>query len=672
MSRVIFKWLHLSDIHFQQAVDSFNDARIQETLPDYIANAGAQCDTVIISGDFRFAPKKAETSAGDAQNYIKKLTSSIGVKDDRVVLVPGNHDLERSKPRENNIKGTRSEYDPNVGMIDKDVIEGFEKGFAFYSNVRTPFTKSLNVNNPNPHDIIDMGSCYLLLLNTAIAAGLDDDEHNIIVGSKYLTDLLDKASNEKPIIAVGHHGLNMYNDREKKEVIRYFDEKGIRLYLCGHEHDNGITPFSEQGRQVNVGCLKQGADQVVAGFSVGTLDDEGNVEIVMHKWDKDNKAWIEDKPNNQKYSKIYQESKGYDTDSALGRTKIQIVAHPFSIKGYNLIGGLGCDGIKYLWEKGKDNIVESLAFNERIKMNPSETDKHTSAYTISTSIGCNLSTFGHQCTFCQTGANNFFPLNADDIALQCIFMAEYDSDCPSYPKVRGNMREFAFMGQGEPGYNYDAVKRAIQLNDYAMNKIGQKISRYIISTCGITDFMPSFIEDCKNKVFLNPVTLHFSLNAIGDERTSIMPINQVFDYREFLDMCYRLYAVTGVKIGIGILLMVDYKSTGGQYTSLDTNKIQNILKDIDPKVFKIDLCTVNKTKLGSQHQLSHEVANNYLEIAQAMGFESKLFASFGDSAEEAGCGMLNSAITNIEAPGNTTIAHFNKAVELLNEAKQNV
>ena len=250
-------------------------------------------------------------------------------------------------------------------------------------------------------------------------------------------------------------------------------------------------------------------------------------------------------------------------------------------------------------------------------------------------------------------------------------LSDLDSNCPSYPKVRGNMREFAFMGQGEPGLNYPAIKRAIQLNDYAMQKIGQKVSRYIISTCGITDFMPSFIQDCKSGVFSNCVSLHFSLNAINDDRTAIMPINQIHDYKEFLTQCYKLYDCTGQKIGIGILLMVNYKTTRGDIISLDFNKFDTILKELPPKVFKIDLCTVNKTTLGDQRQLSNEDANKYLEIAVSRGFESKIFASFGDSAD-AGCGMLMSGINNMQTPGNTTIQHYNNALALLEEAKRNV
>ncbi len=54
---------------------------------------------------------------------------------------------------------------------------------------------------------------------------------------------------------------------------------------------------------------------------------------------------------------------------------------------------------------------------------------------------------------------------------------------------------------------------------------------------------------------------------------------------------------------------------------------------MDPGVFKIDLSTVNKTNLGSQSQPSNENANKYLEVVRSMGFECKLFTSFGEGED---------------------------------------
>jgi hypothetical protein len=99
--------------------------------------------------------------------------------------------------------------------------------------------------------------------------------------------------------------------------------------------------------------------------------------------------------------------------------------------------------------------------------------------------------------------------------------------------------------------------------------------------------------------------------------------------------------------------------------------LQSILALLDPTIFKLDFCTVNKTPLGSQRQLSNEDSNRYLKIAEDMGFECKLFSSIGDSSL-VGCGVLSSSVDDLNEPGNTTIQHYNRAVELLKEAKESI
>lgn len=675
----LFSWVQLSDIHFQPKNESFNDVQIRKKLPVFLKEISPQCDAIIITGDYRYGPKKEQTTATDVCEYISELSASLGLTDDKIVLVPGNHDLDRSTSRSYLINGIKNDYDPSDGgEIEKGVLAGLTRDFDFYNSIQSGYPKGLKLNRENPHDIIDLDSCYLLLLNTALVAGTDDDEHKLIIGTKYLSDLLDVEDRplKKPIIAIGHHGLDMFKDVEKNTVSRYLDENGVMLYLCGHTHENWISSF-EKGKQINVGCLSQGNKDIKVGFSVGTLFDNGDVTIDMYMWDKSTKSWNKDSANSNTYHKLY----------AIFESPASIIEpeYPFDIsvdesfgfvlEGYRLIGGLGCDGIKYVWKKNSDidnNLyVESIASNKRVRLNPTDKDEAISCYTASVSKGCQLSTFGSQCVFCETGTNKYTPLTADEIALQCIFMAEYDSDCPSYPIVRNNEREFAFTGQGEPGYCYSMVKRAILLTDAAMKRIGQKVSRYVIYTSGITDFIPTLINDYKNNIFSNKVCIHFSLNAIDDDRDNLMPINKQYPYKEFIQQCKLLYETTKEKIEVGILLMVNYKTNEDKYISLDTKKLKLILEELDPQVFSIDLCTVNKTKMGTQRQLSNEEANKYLQIAKDKGFECKLFASFGD-AEESGCGMLSSSLNGLDEPGKTTKMHYSKAVALLKMAKEDI
>lgn len=548
------------------------------------------------------------------------------------------------------------------------MLQGLLKDFSFYEKLHGQLADASTWDEAAVHCVIELEKCNLLLLNTALTACGNEDSGHLILGSSYVASKIETIRNGKPIIAVGHHSLDELASDERKAITHFFDQQGIRLYLCGHTHDQWFQAFGEYGKSVTVGCMMQDNSSVKSSFCVGELFEDGTVSIASHKWDMEQKDWFYDIVNKRDYSSLY-ESINSGIEDEHQSVAAEKVENPFTIEGYTLLGSLGCDGIKYYWKK-RNHCVESIAFNKRLKNSITEEDNITSAYTISTSFGCQLSATQQQCRFCETGAQQFYGnLSAEDIALQCIFMAEYDSNCPSYPQVRNHMREFAFMGQGEPGYNYPAIKQAIIMNDYVMDRLGQSVSRYVISTCGVSGFIPALIQDIKSKVFKNKVTVHLSLHDIDEARSEIMPINESDNYKEAIEYCKMLYRTTREKIGVGILMFDRFHVNGLPNRTLTPERLERILSVLDNEAFRIDLCSVNKTSVGVQrHQLSHETATNLYTIAEKRGFEVKLFASFGDN-QHSGCGMLSSCADDIEKAGNKTINHFNSAVALLSEAK---
>lgn len=664
----IFSWLHLSDIHFQTGDIAFNTKQLRDKLPSFLKKEKANVDSIIITGDFRFAPEKEE-NPNKVVMYVKKIAEAVNISDmKKIVTLPGNHDLSRSTTRVYMVEGLKSHYDSNIGTIDQSVLQSLMNDFTFYKGIHEELCDSSNWIEGNPHCLVEFEDCNLLVLNTALTACGDSDSGHLLLGSSYIEALISSIKNNKPTIAVGHHAFEELEPAENKLISHFLDQSGINLYICGHSHDQWFRAFGENGKEVNVGCMMQANSSVKASFCIGKLFEDGTVKINSYTWNMDQKDWFIDEANERTYNLLYRIEP--NIEDARPTENIKKKYYPFSIEGYTLLGSLGSDGIKYYWKKN-DLCVESIAFNRRLKNAISEEDYTTSAYTISTSFGCLLSATNQQCRFCETGTKSFGGnLTADDIALQCIFMAEYDSNCPSYPQVRTHKREFAFMGQGEPGYNYAAVKQAIIMNDYVMKKLGQTISRYVISTCGVSGLIPSLIQDIKSGIFQNKVTIHLSLHDIGKSRSEIMPINETNDYEEIIQYCKALYGVTGEKIGVGILMFDRYQCSGVHNRTLTPERLEKILSTLDNNIFRIDLCTVNKTSAGQQkHQLSNEAANKLYEVAAKRGFEVKLFTSFGDN-QQSGCGMLSSSSTDIEQAGNTTIKHFNTAINLLIEAKK--
>lgn len=671
MSKKLFKWVQISDIHFQPYGEGFNTNLLRQKLEESLKSSAKDVDALIITGDYRYAPLK-ESDVKPVANFVRRLSDVLEISSsmEKLVIVPGNHDLNRDGVRRAVIKEERASYTPEKGTFDKSRLDYLQKGFEFYRNLSNELNCSYHLGEDgNPHKLINFEQCKLLLLNTAITAGDDEDEHKLIIGSEYLRGICHNVK-DGPIIAIGHHGFELLNEKEKKTCIKYLEDNNIFLYLCGHSHNLWVSEYGKI-KQINVGCLKQDDNKVDASFSIGTLYDDGTVQIENYRWNVEFQSWHKDNSSIGDYFKLYEKTISQKTTITSYKTTPK--SHPFSLKGLTLLGSLGVEGVKYHWIKN-GHSVESLAFNRRLKENSrkdSEVD-NTSAYTISVSYGCQLSAIDRACKFCETGKQKYYGnLSAEDIALQSIFMAEYDSNCPSFPQVRNNMREFAFMGQGEPGLTYPAVREAIMLTEKAMDIIDQKISRHIISTCGIDDFLLSLIDDIIQKRFHHRVTLHFSLHLIGEERNMLMPINYDYDYKNFIKKCSKLREISGEKIGVGILMFNEYQyQKNAESYTLDTDKLAKILEILDKDIFKIDLCTLNNTKCGKQKPISYETAQTLLDTVIDHGFEGKIFSSFGENVHS-GCGMLNSNLDDeqIQDIGNTTIEHFNASLDLLEKAK---
>lgn len=674
----MFKWVHLSDLHFRSSADSgFNSTELKQKLSPYLESRIQNADALIITGDYRYAPDKEENPQNVA-DFIKKIAEALKLGPEKIFLVPGNHDLNRSEVRSDVIRGARNAYSVEEGTFSAERLKRLQEDFSFFYEL----CKIVGVENTttlaNPHYAVSLEHCNLLLLNTALTAGMEnngqvEDEHHLLLGSKYLSGVVHDIKDEKPIIAVGHHGLEFLNKNEYDTCITFLNNSKIYLYICGHEHKLWDSAFGNNGKEITVGCLMQNNQSVEAGFSVGELMTDGTVILSAHKWDVGKQNWFPHAPGEQIYKELFPVKKETLSEcelTSVAETEKEVIQaeHPFSLKGYILLGARGIDGIKYIWERDGRH-VESLAFNQRLKGSQDRDVPYISAYTCSVSYGCRLSCSHQQCRFCETGTIPYRgDLCAEDIALQNIFMAEYDSDCPSFPQVHGNGREFAFMGQGEPGLCYPMVRRAIQLTDFAMERIRQRVHRYIISTCGIGDFIPILINDIQNRLFKNKITIHFSLHAVGADRTALMPVNAEYDYRRFIKECERFYSVTNEKIGVGILLFNEYRfAEGAEIYTLTLERLESILQELDKDIFHIDLCDMNRTSCGTQSALSNENATRLLELVKKKGFETKLFSSFGDN-EQSGCGMLASSIDDITSPGNKTKSQFNKSLDLLNEA----
>jgi len=335
------------------------------------------------------------------------------------------------------------------------------------------------------------------------------------------------------------------------------------------------------------------------------------------------------------------------------------------IVGYDKLNG-GNDGLRYAWKcKEADNYIESAAFINRTK----GIDGSISAYTTSVSAGCILKARGIPCKFCRTGTVLPFSrkLTHEEIALQNVFMVLNDMNNPYRREIAEKEREFAYMGQGEPGFSYDQVRLAVELTNRIMKSLNQKVHRHIIATSGVPDAINAYKKDVK-EYYTERVTIHLSMHSLQD-RDAIMPINTIYPLKESINAIDDILEITGEKPCLGILLFNCFKPNHSDisYTN-GLEQVKEMLNILDPNKVRLSFCEYNPCEdVGVTHEFDKNSADSIMKYAAEQGFEAKLFFSFGKN-ENTACGLLGGTEPAFQASEDMSRL-YDRAKALINEFK---
>jgi len=114
-------WLHLSDLHFLDRHAWRDSQSLKMLIEDLevLLKKGLRVDLVLCTGDIGFGETKKEPledQYADAKAFFDKVLETCRLGIDRLFVVPGNHDIDRSKVLESQTKWFRS------GEHDSDAI----------------------------------------------------------------------------------------------------------------------------------------------------------------------------------------------------------------------------------------------------------------------------------------------------------------------------------------------------------------------------------------------------------------------------------------------------------------------------------------------------------------------------------------------------------------------
>jgi 23S rRNA (adenine2503-C2)-methyltransferase len=257
---------------------------------------------------------------------------------------------------------------------------------------------------------------------------------------------------------------------------------------------------------------------------------------------------------------------------------------------------------------------------------------------VSAQVGCTLS-----CTFCHTGTQKLVRnISAEEIVAQLIVARDRLGDWPGatapadaiVPAGTRSVTNIVFMGMGEPLYNFDAVKAAIEtLADNEGISIGKR--RITVSTSGVVPMIEKLGAEVGTML---AVSLHAAHDRLRDE---LVPLNKKYPIQDLLAACRGYPGLSNAKrITFEYVMLKDVNDSDE-----DAHALVRLLKGIPAK---INLIPFNPWP-GTKYECSDwETIERFSEIVFRAGYASPVRRPRGRDILAA-CGQLKSESQKLSA-----------------------
>jgi 23S rRNA (adenine2503-C2)-methyltransferase len=256
---------------------------------------------------------------------------------------------------------------------------------------------------------------------------------------------------------------------------------------------------------------------------------------------------------------------------------------------------------------------------------------------ISSQVGCTLT-----CTFCHTGTQRLVRnLTAGEIVGQIMLardrIKDWPDDLEANPKPPTSGRyitNVVLMGMGEPLYNFDNVKQAI---DIASDGEGVSLSkrRITLSTSGV---VPEIVRAGNEIGTSLAISLHGTTDAIRDK---LVPLNKKYPIAELMNACAKYPGASNAR-----RITFEYVMLKGvNDTKDDAKRLVRLLAGLPAKV---NLIPFNPWP-GSPYECSEwDVIEEFAEILNKAGYASPVRTPRGRDIMAA-CGQLKSESQKLSA-----------------------
>lgn len=258
---------------------------------------------------------------------------------------------------------------------------------------------------------------------------------------------------------------------------------------------------------------------------------------------------------------------------------------------------------------------------------------------ISSQVGCTLT-----CSFCHTGTQRLVRnLEAQEIVAQIMLARDRIGDWPGakgpddgrlLPASERKITNVVLMGMGEPLYNFDNVKAAM---DVASDGDGLALSkrRITLSTSGVVPEIPRWGEEADTML---AISLHATNDALRDE---LVPINRKYPIAELMQACRDYPGLSNAR-----RITFEYVMLKGVNDSLaEARALVKLLAGIPAK---INLIPFNPWPNTRYECSDWETIERFAEVVNRAGYASPVRTPRGRDILAA-CGQLRSESLRLSA-----------------------
>ncbi|MDF1594363.1 MAG: metallophosphoesterase, partial [Desulfobacterales bacterium] len=332
-----FQILHISDLHINDdKKEKFGRSLVLDPLIERVKQdkqKGIQPEIVVVTGDVAYKGVMSEYEL--AKVFFDELLSGLNLSDERLFIVPGNHDVNRNKYRPKDIPAYENVQELNIELENEDYRGDLLKGLGDYFDFIKSHYPHLKSYHKNMIPFINMyhSNCGkkigIVGLNSAWMCRKSPDEKTIAIGEfqvKTALQELKKMGRPDQQINLFHHPLSWLWATDRNRCRTYFNNT---VLLTGHLHDvhgGYVEDLDGSLFEFQAGGAYLGSEESwPSRFHYITFDwDNNQIRLDFRRFVKDKRKWSVDGETGDDGKKSFNMSRKEKRTVVSGATTPQI------------------------------------------------------------------------------------------------------------------------------------------------------------------------------------------------------------------------------------------------------------------------------------------------------------------------------------------------------------